>query len=126
MLIDRKFDEEQLLLETFFAKLHIERDICKKLHFGGLKPPLKKSQGGGRGLFRTSFSLIFRTQTFADSKWFFFHFAPICLDYKGNNKRHLFIYLFNIYKPLATLRAMGLAEWLAKFGEGSWPIFNNS
>ncbi len=27
VLIDRKFNEEQLLLETFFPKMHIERDI---------------------------------------------------------------------------------------------------
>ena len=38
----------------------------------------------------------------------------------------LFFYLFNIYKPLAALSAMGLAKRLAKFGEESWQIFNNS
>ncbi len=31
VLIDRKFNEEQLLLETFFQKMHIERDIREKL-----------------------------------------------------------------------------------------------
>ncbi len=30
-LIDRKFNEEQLLFETFFLKMHIERDIRKKV-----------------------------------------------------------------------------------------------
>ncbi len=29
ILIDRKFNEEQLLLETFFPKMHIEQDIRK-------------------------------------------------------------------------------------------------
>ena len=37
-----------------------------------------------------------------------------------------FFFKFNIYKPLAALRAMGLAERLAEFGEGSWQILNNS
>jgi len=47
VLIDRKFDEE-FSLETFFAKMHIERDICMKLHFEGLKAPfLEKPPGGG-------------------------------------------------------------------------------
>ncbi len=31
VLIDRIFNEEQLLFETFFPKMHIERDICRKL-----------------------------------------------------------------------------------------------
>ncbi len=31
--IDKKFNEEQLLLDTFLPKMHIERDICKKLIF---------------------------------------------------------------------------------------------
>ncbi len=31
VLIDRKFNAEQLLLETFFPKMHIERGIRKKL-----------------------------------------------------------------------------------------------
>ncbi len=38
VLIDRKSNEEQLLLETFFSKMHIERDICKKVISMGLKP----------------------------------------------------------------------------------------
>ncbi len=33
VLIDRKFNEGQLLLETFFPKMHIEWDIRKKLIF---------------------------------------------------------------------------------------------
>jgi len=41
-------------------------------------------------------------------------------------KMREFIYLFNIYKPIAALRAMGLVERLANFGEGSWQILNNS
>ncbi len=45
VLIDRKFNEEQVLLEIFFPKMHIERDIRKKanlqIHFRGLKSPLK-------------------------------------------------------------------------------------
>ncbi len=32
-LIYKKFNEEQLLLETFSPKMHIERDVCKKLIF---------------------------------------------------------------------------------------------
>ncbi len=46
-LIDRKFKVKQLLLETFFPKMHIERDIRKKVISRGLKPPLKKLQVGG-------------------------------------------------------------------------------
>ncbi len=38
VLIDRKFNEEQLLLEAFFPKMHIERDIRKKVNSRGLKP----------------------------------------------------------------------------------------
>ncbi len=60
VLIDRKFDEEQLLLETFFPKMHIEQDIHKKVISGGSKAPQKKGPGEGSGgfnmLFRTSFS----------------------------------------------------------------------
>ncbi len=37
VLIDRKFNEEQLLLETFFPKMHIEREIRKKVIFRALK-----------------------------------------------------------------------------------------
>ncbi len=47
--IDRKFKEEQLLLETFFPKTHIERDIHKKVISKGLKPH-KKAVGGGAGV----------------------------------------------------------------------------
>ncbi len=43
VLIDRKFNEEQLLLETFFPKMHIDGDIRKKtnlqIHSRGLIPP---------------------------------------------------------------------------------------
>ncbi len=49
VLIDRKF-EEQLLFEAFFPKMHIERDICKKVISRGLNPPLKKATGGGAGV----------------------------------------------------------------------------
>ncbi len=31
VLVDNKFNEEQLLLETFSPKIHIEQDILKKL-----------------------------------------------------------------------------------------------
>ncbi len=55
VLIDKKFNEEQLLLETFFPKMHIERDIRKKVISGGLKPPLKKAPSFNM-LFRTLFS----------------------------------------------------------------------
>jgi len=76
VLIDRKFDEEQLLLETFFTKIHIERDICKQLHFEGLKPPINKIYRWGAGglicCLGHSFSIISRTQTFAGSMFFFF------------------------------------------------------
>ncbi len=37
-LIDRKFNDEQVLLETFFPKMHIERDIRKKVISRMLKP----------------------------------------------------------------------------------------
>ncbi len=64
VLIDRDLNEEQLLLETFFPKMHIERDNRKKVIFRGLKRH-KKAPGGGVGdfnmLFRTSFSNIFCT-----------------------------------------------------------------
>ncbi len=30
VLIDRQFNEEKLLLETFFPKMHVERDIREK------------------------------------------------------------------------------------------------
>ncbi len=46
VLIDRKFNEEQLLLETFSLKMHIERDIRKKVISKRLKPPLKKLRLG--------------------------------------------------------------------------------
>ncbi len=45
-LIDRKFNEEQLLLETFFPKMHVERNIREKLIFKfiiGVKTSIKKS-----------------------------------------------------------------------------------
>ncbi len=45
VLIHRKFNEEQLLLEIFFLKMHIERDICKKVISRGFKPPMKKALG---------------------------------------------------------------------------------
>ncbi len=55
VLIDMKFNEEQLLLETFSPKMHTEQDIYKKLIFkfipGGLKPPLKQSSRWGSGGF---------------------------------------------------------------------------
>ncbi len=84
--IDRKFNKEQLLPEIFFPKMHIERDVCKKLISGGFKLPLKKSSRwrskGFNTLFRTSFSNIFHTQTFAGSFCKFSpHFYLICLDY---------------------------------------------
>ncbi len=50
VLIDRKFNEEQLLHGTFFPKMYIERDIRKKVISRMLKPPLKKGPGGGRGV----------------------------------------------------------------------------
>ncbi len=47
VLIDRKFNEEQRLLETFFPKMHIERDNRKKVIFRGLKR--HKKAPGKRG-----------------------------------------------------------------------------
>ncbi len=47
--IDRKFNEEQLLLETFFPKMHVERDICKKVISRGLNP-IKKLRLRGAGV----------------------------------------------------------------------------
>ncbi len=46
VLIDRKFNEEQLLLETFPPKMYIERDIRSR----GLKPPFKKTPCGEAGV----------------------------------------------------------------------------
>ncbi len=75
-LTDKKFNEEQLLLETFSPKMHIERDICKKtnlqIQYRGLKPPSKRAACGGgewgfNMLFRTSIPNIFHTLTFAGS-----------------------------------------------------------
>ncbi len=43
VLIDKKF-------WNFFPKMHIERDIRKKIIATGLKPPLKKGPGGGAGI----------------------------------------------------------------------------
>ncbi len=55
VLIDRKFNEEQFLLETFFPKMHIERDI----QIFKVKTSIKKAPGGGSRnfnmLFKTSF-----------------------------------------------------------------------
>ncbi len=45
VLIDRKFNEEQLLIEIFFPKMHTELDICKKVISWGLKRH-KKAPGG--------------------------------------------------------------------------------
>ncbi len=42
VLIDRKCNEEQLLLKTFFPKMHIQRDIGKKVISRRLKHPIKK------------------------------------------------------------------------------------
>jgi len=47
VLIDRKFNEEELLFETFSEKMHIERDIRNS--FWGVKTPLKEKPAGGRG-----------------------------------------------------------------------------
>ncbi len=53
VLIDRKFNEEQLLLEAFLPKMLIERDIRKKVIQkstpGGLKPHKKSFRWGERG-----------------------------------------------------------------------------
>ncbi len=61
VLIYRKFNEEQFLLETFFTKMYIERDIHKKLIFFkfilGVKTPIKKSSWWGSGRF----NMLFRT-----------------------------------------------------------------
>ncbi len=51
VLIDRLFNEEQLLLKTFSTKMHFERDIRKKLIFKFI-PEVKtsvkiKAPGGG-------------------------------------------------------------------------------
>ncbi len=51
--INRKFNEEQLLLEIFFPKMHIERDNRKKLISGGRGVQTafkKKAPGGGPGV----------------------------------------------------------------------------
>ncbi len=82
VLIDRKFNEEQLLLKTFFPKMHIERDI--RTNLGGVSNLHKKATGEGSGgfnmCFGSSFSNIFRTETFAGSFCKFSpHFDLICL-----------------------------------------------
>ncbi len=53
VLIDRKFNEEQLLLETFFPKMHVERYIRKKLMSMELKSQLKKAPVGGGDVIGT-------------------------------------------------------------------------
>ncbi len=95
VLSDRKFNEEQLLLETFFTKMHVERDIRKKLIFKfilGVKTSIKKAPGGRSGgfnmLFRTPFSNLFHIQTFAG---LFSKFSPSFtirprLDHDGTNR----------------------------------------
>ncbi len=50
VLTDKKFNEEQLFLETFFFKMHIEPDIHKNVICRGLKTLLKKVLGGGVGV----------------------------------------------------------------------------
>ncbi len=75
-LIARKFNEEQLLLETFFLKIHIERntylqEINFQIHGVGVKTSINKAAGRGSGgfnmLFKTSLSNIFHARTFAGS-----------------------------------------------------------
>ncbi len=49
--IDRKFNEEQLLLETFSLKMHVERHLRQKIIFKfipGVKTSIKKAPGRGR------------------------------------------------------------------------------
>ncbi len=80
VLIDKKFNEKLLLLETIFPEMCIERDIRKKVISMGLKPHLKKGPGEGkRGfnmLFTTSFSNSFHTFARSFCNFFFL----ICLE----------------------------------------------
>ncbi len=45
VLIDRKFNEEQLLLETFFSKNAYSARYLQKSNLKGVKTPLKKAPG---------------------------------------------------------------------------------
>ncbi len=77
VLIDKKFNEQILLLKTFFPKIHIEEDIHKKtnlqIHSRGLRPPLKKASGGGAGIFICC--LGHHSQTFSALKFLPAHFV---------------------------------------------------
>ncbi len=84
--IDTKFNEEQLLLETFFSKVHIERGIRKKVMFElilWLKPLFKKVPGGGGEVGVLICCLGHHYRTLSALKLLPAHFAIfflICLD----------------------------------------------
>ncbi len=97
-LIDRKFYEEQLLLETFFPKMHIERDIHKKVITRELKPH-KKATGGAGVLICY---LGHHSRTFPAQKLLPAHFAIfflICLEPKLQIK----LSIFNLQKKNETV-----------------------
>ncbi len=68
VLIDRKFNEEQHLLETFFPKLHIERGELKSQF-------LKKLRLGGTGVLICC--LGHHSQTFSALKLLPAHFVTL-------------------------------------------------
>ncbi len=76
VLIDRKFNVEQLLLETFFPKMRIERDIRKKLIFKFIllvKTSIKKAADRGAGVLICC--LGHHSQTFSTLKLLPAHFV---------------------------------------------------
>ncbi len=78
LLIVRKFNEEQLFLETFFPKMHIERDIHKKLIFKfiqSVKTPIKKSSRWRGG--KLICCLGYHSRTFSALKLLPAHFYNI-------------------------------------------------
>ncbi len=83
ILIDRKFNKEQFLLETFFPKIHIERDVHKKLIFKFIqhvKTPIKSS-GVGEVAVVLICCLRHRSRTFSTLKLLRAHFCNIFPSY---------------------------------------------
>ncbi len=92
VLIDREFNQEQLLLETFFPKMHIVRDTYKKVIFKfilGVKTPIKKVSGGGVGVLICC--LGHHSQQFSALKLLPAHFCyfPPHWKFWGFNSKHL-------------------------------------
>ncbi len=56
VLINRKFNEEQFLFESFSPKMHIEQKTNLQIHSMGLEPPLKKPNACFRNYIHGIFS----------------------------------------------------------------------